>query len=172
LSGEYGWWSNTVMTYFTKERFHRQWGMGWRIVLVKHVITSNNVDWLSDFRGPIFWMLSSVFNIECRPRRKSSSVVSLPTSNLLNHSKTCVRYKHSFPYFLKHKIFVSSFPQFHKKLEVNSLLRLITLHLSIQTLVQRLERTITTARLSDVQLCPLSSLWKKHLQIQTCSNLP
>jgi len=68
--------------------------------------------------------------------------------------------------------FCSSFLQFHKKLEVNPLLHLNTLHFSDETLAQGLGRAIATARLSDVQLCPSSLGWRKHRQAQTCSNLP
>jgi len=58
----------------------------------------NDVDWPSDLRRPIFWMLSSVFDVEGGPGRGSPSVVSHPSLNLLNSLKTRVRDKHSLPY--------------------------------------------------------------------------
>jgi len=72
---------------------------------------SNNVDWLPDFRESIFWMLLSVFDVECRPGRRSSSVVSRLTLNLLNHSKTSV-------HFLLYGIFVVIFPNFTRNLRL------------------------------------------------------
>jgi len=117
--------------------------------------------------APIYSMLSSVLDVENHVNiiHVENHPLSFfaPSWNVLKHTKTCVRDKHSFCNTASNHM-----PPWQISLIwISPLLHLTTWHVSKTSLIQTPVRSTATINLSVPLACPASSEWEK-LQAQSC----